>query len=122
TVTNDSLFHLPAGDVGFAATVQAGQDALHNAIPPLVANNELLGLTGSNAAGHRNNYGVGAEFRVPVFKMLTADLSGRYDEYRFAGNSASKFTYKAGLEFRPFDTLLLRANYATAFRAPDLVN
>src|SRR6185437_4871650 len=45
TVTNDSLFHLPAGDVGFAATVQAGQDALHNAIPPLVANNELLGLT-----------------------------------------------------------------------------
>lgn len=122
TVTNDSLFHLPAGDVGFAATVQAGQDSLHNAIPAVIANNELLGLTGSESAGHRNNYGIGTEFRIPVFKMLTADLSGRYDQYRFAGNSAGKFTYKAGLEFRPFDTLLLRANYATAFRAPDLVN
>lgn len=122
TVTNDSLFHLPAGDVGFAATVQAGQDQLHNAIPAVIASGDALGLTGSEAAGHRSNYGIGAEFRIPVFSMLTADLSGRYDRYKFAGNTASKFTYKAGLEFRPTDTLLLRADYATAFRAPDLVN
>jgi outer membrane receptor protein involved in Fe transport len=122
TVTNGSLFHLPAGDVGFAATVQAGQDSLHNPIPELIASGDALGLTGSEAAGSRKNYGIGTEFRIPVFKMLTADLSGRYDNYRFAGNSASKFTYKLGLEFRPWDNLLLRGNYATAFRAPDLVN
>lgn len=122
TVTNNSLFHLPAGDVGFAGTIQAGQDSLHNAIPAFVASGDALGLTGSEAAGHRSNYGIGTEFRIPIFKMLTTDLSGRYDRYSFAGNSASKFTYKAGLEFRPIDTLLLRADYATAFRAPDLVN
>jgi len=122
TITNSSLFHMPAGDVGFAATAQAGQDQLHNAIPAFIADGDALGLTGSEASGSRKNYGIGTEFRIPVFKMLTADLSGRYDKYTFAGNSASKFTYKLGLEFRPWDSLLLRGNYATAFRAPDLVN
>lgn len=122
TVTNSSLFHVPAGDVGFAATVQAGNDSLHNNIPPIIASGDALGLTGSEAAGDRNNYGIGAELRIPVLSMVTADVSGRYDDYRFAGNSAGKFTYKVGLEFRPMDTLLLRGNYATAFRAPDLVN
>ncbi len=122
TVNNGSLFTLPAGDVGFAATVQAGSDSLHNNIPALIASGDALGLTGSQAAGDRTNYGIGAELRVPVVSMLTADVSGRYDDYRFAGNSAGKFTYKLGLEFRPMDNLLLRGNYATAFRAPDLVN
>ena len=122
TVTNGSVFHLPAGDVGAAATVQFGQDQLHNAIPPLIASGDALGLTGSEAEGHRTNAGLGAELRIPVFTMLTADVSGRYDDYKFAGQNAGKFTYKLGLEFRPIDTLLLRGNYATAFRAPDLVN
>ena len=63
---------------------------------------------------------VAAEFNVPIFSMLTADLSGRYDNYSAAGNSQGKVTYKIGLEFRPIDTLLFRGNYATAFRAPDM--
>jgi len=122
TVNNPILFSLPGGSAGVAATVQAGSDSLHNNIPALIASGDALGLTGSEASGHRSNYGIGAELRLPVLSWLTADVSGRYDDYRFAGNSASKFTYKVGLEVRPIDTLLLRANYASAFRAPDLVN
>lgn len=121
-VTNTSLFTLPAGDVGFAGVVQAGNEALHNPIDPQIAAGELLGLTGSSAAGTRNRFAVATEFRVPLLSTLTADVSGRYDQYRFSGTDAGKFTYKAGLEFRPIDSLLLRANYATAFRAPDMVN
>ena len=122
TVTNADLFHLPAGDVGIAATVTAGHDDLHNSLPELIASGDALGLTGSEASGHRSNYGAAIELRAPITSMLTADVSGRYDNYTFAGNDAGKFTYKAGLELRPLDTLLLRGNYATAFRAPDLVN
>jgi iron complex outermembrane receptor protein len=49
------------------------------------------------------------------------DLSGRYDHYALnEGSSNHKFTYKAGVEYRLFDTLLFRGNYATVFRAPDL--
>lgn len=122
TVTDGSLFHLPAGDVGIAATVTAGHDDLHNSLPELIASGDALGLTGSEAAGHRSNYGGAIELRAPITSMLTADVSGRYDNYSFAGTDAGKFTYKAGLELRPIDTLLFRGNYATAFRAPDLVN
>ncbi|MBS0591134.1 MAG: TonB-dependent receptor [Proteobacteria bacterium] len=119
-VTNNSLFTLPAGDVGVAGTVQAGSEALHQNVADLIASGDALGLTGSHANGTRNFYGVGGEMRVPVTSWLTGDLSGRYDSYRFSGNSASKFTYKLGIEIRPMDNLLLRANYATAFRAPDM--
>ena len=122
TLTNPTLFHLPAGDVGAATTVQLGQDELHNAIPAIISTGQVLGLTGSEAAGHRSNFGAAAELRIPIFTPLLADVSGRYDNYSFAGNNAGKFTYKIGLEYRPIDTLLLRGNYATAFRAPDLVN
>ena len=31
-----------------------------------------------------------------------------------------KFTYNTGLAFRPAKTLLLRGNYATSFREPDM--
>jgi outer membrane receptor protein involved in Fe transport len=120
TVTNADLFTLPAGAVGAAATIQAGQEQLHQALPPFIASGDALGLTGSEASGSRKSYGIGAEFRVPVVSMLTADVSGRYDQFQSQGDSQGKFTYKLGLEFRPLDTLLFRADYATAFRAPDL--
>ena len=62
------------------------------------------------------------ELRVPIFSMLTADGSVRYDHYgnQDVGGGDSKATYKLGLEFRPIESLLIRGNYATAFRAPDM--
>lgn len=52
---------------------------------------------------------------------MTANLSGRYDDYKNqGGGSDSRLTYKVGLEFRPVDALLLRGDYATAFKAPDM--
>ena len=119
-VTNSSLFSLPAGDVGFAATIQGGNENLKQKVADLIASGDALGLTGSQARGDRDFYGIGGELRIPVTSWFTTDISGRYDTYRWTGTDASKFTYKIGLEFRPMDNLLLRGNYATAFRAPDL--
>ena len=119
-VTNNSLFALPAGDVGVAGTIQAGSESLSQSVADLIASGDALGLTGSHAHGDRDFYGIGGEMRIPVTSWLTTDVSGRYDSYRWTGTSASKFTYKVGIEIRPLDNLLLRGNYATAFRAPDL--
>jgi outer membrane receptor protein involved in Fe transport len=122
-VTNSSLFHLPAGDVGFAAVLQAGNQYWNNPTDPRVIAGDFWGLTGTSGSGKRDNYAGAVEFLVPVFSMLTADISARYDHYKNVdAGSDSKPTYKLGLEFRPIDTLLLRANYATAFRAPDMAN
>lgn len=122
-ITNSSLFHLPAGDVGIAAVLQAGNQYWNQPTDPRVIAGDFWGLTGTSGVGKRDNYAGAVEFLVPIFSMLTADVSARYDHYKNVGaGSDEKPTYKLGLEFRPIDTLLLRANYATAFRAPDMAN
>ncbi|MBD8874342.1 TonB-dependent receptor [Rhodanobacter sp. DHB23] len=121
TVTNDSLFALPGGNAGFAFLVEGGNQAWYEPLSPLIANNEVWGLTGTAGGGVRDHQGTAFELNLPVFKQLTFDLSGRYDHYKPDGGSSSgKFTYKAGIEYRPFDTLLLRGNYSTSFLAPDM--
>jgi outer membrane receptor protein involved in Fe transport len=120
TVTNTDLFTLPAGSAGFAAVLEAGNQYWDNPVDPRITAGDFFGTGGTSGHGTRDRQAAAAELNLPIFSMLTADVSGRYDRYDAAGNSQGKFTYKVGLEFRPIDTLLFRANYATAFRAPDM--
>uniref|UniRef100_UPI001F5624C1 TonB-dependent receptor domain-containing protein n=1 Tax=Luteimonas aquatica TaxID=450364 RepID=UPI001F5624C1 len=120
-VNNSELFNLPAGPVGFAAVLQAGNQSWENPVDPRLSNGDFWGRTGTQGAGKRSSQALGVEFRVPILSTLTSSLSGRYDHYsNKGGGSDSDFTYKVGLEFRPVESLLLRANYATAFKAPDM--
>lgn len=120
-LVNADLFDLPAGPVGMAGVLQVGSQFWDNPIDPRVSGGEFFGINGTSGRGKRENQAIGLEFTVPVFDKLTADLALRYDHYRNVdAGSDSAPTYKLGLEFRPVDTLLLRANYATAFRAPDM--
>jgi outer membrane receptor protein involved in Fe transport len=57
---------------------------------------------------------------MPLLSSLQASLAGRYDRYSYGGKHPGKFTWSAGLEWRPFDTLLMRGSYGTGFRAPDM--
>ncbi len=120
TVNNTELFQLPAGAVGFAATAEFGNQYFGLKPDPLSLDGSYFGLHNTVAVGSRSHSGTGFEFSVPVFSTLTATAAGRFDRYEYSGNSASKFTYALGLEYRPIDTLLLRGSYSTGFRAPDL--
>lgn len=122
-ITNDQLFNLPAGPVGFAALVEGGNQVWDNLIDPRVIAGDFWGTTGTSGQGTREQQGAAVEFDVPIFKTLTADVAARYDHFQnINGGSDEKPTFKLGLEFRPFSTLLLRANAGTAFRAPDMAN
>lgn len=120
TLTNTDVLDLPAGAVGAAAIAEAGDETFNSPADPRLIAGDFNNLTGTQGAGSRRHYAIGGEVSVPVLSKVTADLSGRYDSYTFSGRTDAKATYKLGLEYRPVDTLLLRANYATAFRAPDL--
>ena len=120
TITNTDVFALPAGSVGFAGVLEAGNQYWDNPVDPRITNGDFFGSGGTTGQGTRDRQAAAAEFNLPLFSMLTADVSGRYDRYSVPGASQGKFTYKLGLEFRPIDTLLLRGNYSTAFRAPDM--
>ncbi|MDO1528916.1 TonB-dependent receptor [Fulvimonas sp. R45] len=120
TVSNDSLFHLPGGDAGVAWLIEGGSQAWYEPLNPLILNNEVWGLTGTSGGGKRTHYASAFELNLPVLQQVTLDLSGRYDHYKTDAAANHKFTYKAGIEYRPFQSLLLRGNYATSFLAPDM--
>src|SRR5690606_30576447 len=123
TISGD-LFELPAGPLGFAGILEGNRQTIDRQADwrpsePLGPNSIYrLGSAGVSIR-ERDRYAIGAEFRVPVLDNLTANLAGRYDKYDDITNIDDAITWNLGLEFRPFDSLLLRANYATSFRAPD---
>jgi outer membrane receptor protein involved in Fe transport len=120
-VNNADLLSLPAGSVGLAGVFQIGNQYWSNPVDPRVIAGDFYNLTGTSGVGTRGNWAMGTELRVPILSTLTADASARYDQYsNQGGGTQGKVTYKLGLEFRPIDTLLLRGNYGTAFRAPDM--
>src|SRR5690606_38488902 len=114
------LFELPAGSVGFAGVVEAARQTFDlNSDPRTSAtrpydDQTIFNLSSSGRTyGERNRYALGAEFRVPVLDSLTANLAGRYDKYDDITDTDDAVTYIAGLEWRPWDRLLLRGSYAT---------
>jgi iron complex outermembrane receptor protein len=121
TVSGD-LFELPAGPVGFAAVLEASRQSYDlksdRRIFPDVR--EIYNLTGTGGGGERNRYAIGAEVRIPVFSMLDVNVAGRIDKYDDITEVDDAKTWGAGFEFRPIDSLLIRGNYSTSFKAPDM--
>lgn len=121
TVTGD-LMQLPAGPLGFAAVVEASEqkyDLEADArIFPTVA--EIYNLTGTGGGGERSRYAAGFEFSIPILESLKLSTAGRFDKYDDITNVDDAKTWNAGLEWRPFDNLLVRASKSTSFKAPDM--
>lgn len=125
-VTGD-LFELPAGPVGFAGVLESGRQTTDlRSDPRTDPNRPLDGQTIYNlrssgrTEGGRDRYALGVEFRVPLFESLTVHAAARYDKYDDITRVDDAITRQLGLEWRPLGRLLLRASYATSFRAPDM--
>jgi len=120
SLSTSDLFQLPAGPVGFAAVIEAGNQAYELNPDPLALIPYYVGLIDSDGKGDRDHWGVGYELRAPLLSNLEFSTAGRYDHYEFADKGFGKFTYNLGLEYRPIETLMFRGAYGTGFRAPDL--
>lgn len=121
TTDNSSLFSMPAGDAGFAGALEFGRQSYKiNPDPLALTPDAYFGPQYGDGNGSRNRWSAAGELRLPLASNLQASLAGRYDRYSYAGQHPSKFTYSAGLEWRPLDTLLVRGSYGTGFRAPDM--
>jgi iron complex outermembrane receptor protein len=120
TLTNGELFQLPAGPVGFAAVAEYGKQGYNLRPDPLALTDYYYSWKDSDGKGKRSHGALGGELRVPVLSFLTLTGAARYDTFGFDGRDVGKFTYNGGVEVRPTESLLFRAAYGTAFRAPDL--
>lgn len=118
---NGELFKLPAGPLKVATVAEIGSQNFDNRPDPAINLGVFNTVTKTDVVqGSRQRFALGAEVVVPIIKQVTASLATRYDRYRFAGRSDGKLTYNGGLEIRPATELLIRGNYATSFRAPDM--
>ena len=121
SITGD-LFSLPGGSAAFAAVLEASSqsyklDTDRRIFPDI---REIYNLTGTGGGGERDRYAVGLEMSFPILKSLTVSAAGRYDKYDDITAVDDAVTWNGGLEWRPFESLLIRGTYATSFKAPDM--
>jgi len=121
------LFDLPAGALGFAGVMEYARQTVDLRSDPrtnplrLRDGQTVYNLVSSGRTiGDRDRVAVGGEVRIPVVSTLVANLAGRFDKYDDITEVDDAATYQLGLEYRPIEDLLLRASYATSFRAPDM--
>lgn len=119
------LFELPAGPLSMAAVLEASSQKYDISPDPrartgYTGTEAPMGRSATGGGGERDRYAFGMEFSVPIFSTLKANLAGRYDKYDDISDVDGAATWSAGLEWRPFESLLLRANHSTSFRAPDM--
>lgn len=121
-VLSGDLFQLPAGPVGFATVFEVTQQGYDLDSPPAIlpTNRLAYNLTGTNGGGDRDRYAIGLETSLPLLDSLRATIAARYDKYDDITNVDDARTWATGLEWRPFDSLLVRGNLSTSFKAPDM--
>ncbi|AIY66455.1 TonB-dependent receptor [Pseudoalteromonas piratica] len=78
---------------------------------------DVFGYGSSIAEAERSQFGAFAELYVPVSDKIEMQLAGRYDHFDDFG---STFNPKVSISYRPVDSVMLRAAWATSFRAPSL--
>jgi outer membrane receptor protein involved in Fe transport len=125
-VVGGPLFTLPAGEVEMSAVLEA-EHSKYFLGPDIRSRNyydgpdQTFNYHATWGGGSRNRYAAGMEFRVPIVSTLTASLATRYDKYDDISQIGGDTTWAAGLEWRPLESLLLRANRQTSFLAPNLM-
>lgn len=120
-ILSGDLFDLEAGTVGFAAGFEQRKESGSYVPDALI----LQGTTtAGSAVGTTGGYEVDevyAEFVVPLLsgvegaEMLDLELAIRHSDYDSFGTNN---TGKIGVKWMPVDSLLVRATYSEAFRAP----
>lgn len=121
-VVSGSLFEMPAGDLGMAVVAEASTQSytLDTDRRLLPDRREIYNLTGTGGGGDRDRFALGAEFSIPLLDSLTMTLAGRFDRYDDITDVDDAKTWNGGLEWRPFEDLLVRGSYSTSFKAPDM--
>ncbi|KKO48880.1 hypothetical protein VT06_09020 [Arsukibacterium sp. MJ3] len=118
------LFDLPSGPVAAAFGIEARQEKISDTPSDNAKARfdrgyivDVIGFGSSQSSAKRNQFAAYAEFFAPVSDTIDLQLAGRFDHFDDFG---STFNPKVGLTWRPINELVLRASWATSFRAPSL--
>jgi iron complex outermembrane receptor protein len=133
-LTNNGLFEMPAGPVGFLAGIEYREESFvddrdprldgtivftsyEGATYPIVSDVAQSSPT-ADSRGSRDVTSLFTEFAIPVFDTLDVQLAARYEDFSDVGSTTvGKFAFG----WRPIDSLLFRGSWSEAFRAPNLI-
>ena len=119
TLTKPDVFELPGGDVGVSGGYMHREE--NGVYTPDALVSELAetgAVTGTPSDVTDGGYEVDEfylETRLPLLESLEVDLGYRYSDYDTFGSTSN---WKAGVQYRPTDELLVRGSASTSFRAP----
>lgn len=120
-ITGD-LWDMAGGTAAVAAVAEYGHqeyDLVSDArINPDIR--QIYNLTGTGGGGERDRYAFGVEASFPVLDSVTLTAAARYDSYDDVTEVDDAVTWNGGIEWRPIESLLIRGQYATSFKAPDM--
>ncbi|MFO1339515.1 MAG: TonB-dependent receptor [Burkholderiaceae bacterium] len=111
------MFKLGGGSAKIYVGAEARREQYADLYDSLSEAGEVLGSSGSSAAGSRKVSAFTTEMVFPFTKELEGSLAGRYENYSDYG---SDFSPKMSVKFRPMKELTLRAAAGKGFRAPSL--
>jgi iron complex outermembrane recepter protein len=117
TKASTEFGRLPGGPMGLALGGEYRQEKLKDRPDINASSGNILaqGITATD--GDRDSTAIYGEVALPVTRLIEVQLAGRHDRYSDYGNST---TPKAGIKFKPINSVLLRANWGKGFRAPSL--
>ncbi len=117
------LFELPSGPVGMATGIEVRKEEGWRDPDPLTVASIANTNQQDPIAGEYLAKEAFVEFAVPLLadtflaQSLTLNAAGRYSDYDLFGSDTN---YKVGLDWQVGPSLKIRANYATAFRIPNI--
>ncbi|HXA40568.1 MAG TPA: TonB-dependent receptor [Phenylobacterium sp.] len=117
------VFDLPAGPLAFAAGLERRETSGYFQPDAIVAEGLSADIPAQPARGSISVNEAYGELRIPLlrdmpgFNRLDGSVAGRWFHYSTSGSDA---TYKAGLNWRPVDEVLLRGSWGQGFRAPSI--
>lgn len=114
------LFEMDAGDAQFAAILEYNKTTFTDARDPDQLNGNIIALGGTAGGGERKYSAAGLEVQLPITEVLNLSVAGRYDSYDDDSEVGGAFSPRVAVDYRPVDSLLLRASWAESFRAPDM--
>ncbi|MFL6737837.1 MAG: TonB-dependent receptor domain-containing protein, partial [Sphingomicrobium sp.] len=121
------IIELPGGPLGLAIGVEHRDEEGQFDPDPVVSAGFSSDIPAQPTGGGYKVNEAYAELNAPVLKDISfinlLELSGavRYSNYKTdTGQSFSHTTFKAGLNWKPYEDLRLRASWAQGFRAPSI--
>lgn len=123
TITNNTLFELPAGPVSLGTGFEYRRETSRDTSDPLDAAGQTILNASPGTSGSFNVREVWAETAVPLLsdlpgvKSLAVGAAARYSDYDTIGSTRA---WRWNIDWAVADSLRIRGNMSAAVRAPNI--